>query len=107
MKITIRPLTPSLWPDLEALFGRNGASNGCWCMYWRIGPEYHKRPRENNKTALHRIVNQGPQPGLLAFDGERVVGGCQLTPRQELSWLNRKHALEPVADVPVWVASCF
>src|SRR6266704_57369 len=54
MKITIRPLTPSLWPDLEALFGRSGASNGCWCMYWRIGPEYHKRPREKNRIAFRK-----------------------------------------------------
>lgn len=76
-------------------------------MYWRIGPEYHKRPREKNKRALHRIVNQGPPPGLLAFDGERPVGWCQLTPRQDLGWLNRKQALEPFDDVPVWALSCF
>ena len=106
-KLTIRPLTPSLWPTLEALFGKGGASNGCWCMYWRIGPEYHKRPREQNKRELHRIVKRGPPPGLLAFDGEQAVGWCQLTPRQDLSWLNRKQALQPVDDVPVWAVSCF
>jgi GNAT superfamily N-acetyltransferase len=76
-------------------------------MYWRIGPEYHKRPREQNKSALGSIVKQGPPPGLLAFDGERAIGWCQLTPRQDLSWLNRKPALEPVDDVPVWALSCF
>lgn len=107
MKLTIRPLTPSLWPALEALFGKGGACNGCWCMYWRIGPEYHKRPRQKNKSALRRIVNQGPPPGLLAFDGERPVGWCQLTPRKDLGWLNRKPVLEPVDDVPVWALSCF
>ena len=107
MKLNIRPLTPSLWPALENLFGKGGASNGCWCMYWRIGPEYHKRPREQNKTALRKIVKQGPPPGLLAFDGQRVVGWCQLTPRQDLSWLNRKQALQPVDDMPVWCISCF
>ena len=106
MKLTIRPLTPSLWPALEALFGKGGASNGCWCMYWRIGPEYHKRPREKNKNALHRIV-QGPPPGLLAFDGERAIGWCQLTPRDDLGWLNRKRALERVDALPVWSISCF
>ena len=37
MKLTIRPLTPDLWPALEDLFGKRGASNGCWCMYWRAG----------------------------------------------------------------------
>lgn len=107
MKLTIRPLTPSLWPAFEALFGKGGASNGCWCMYWRIGPEYHKRPREKNKSALHRIVNQGPPPGLLAFDSKRPVGWCQLTPRQDLSWLNRQPAFQPVDDVRVWAISCF
>jgi hypothetical protein len=29
--IRIRPLTPDRWPAFEALFGRSGASNGCWC----------------------------------------------------------------------------
>jgi len=107
IKLTIRPLTPSLWSALEGLFGKGGASNGCWCMYWRIGPEYHKRPREQNKRELRRIVKQGLPPGLLAFDGERTVGWCQLTPRQDLSWLNRKQALGPVDDAPVWTLSCF
>src|SRR5215467_6083651 len=107
MKLTVRPLTASRWPALEALFGKGGASNGCWCMYWRIGPEYHKRPREKNKSALHRIVKQGPPPGLLAFDGEQAIGWCQLTPRQALSWLIRKQALEPVDDVGIWAVSCF
>jgi hypothetical protein len=32
MKLTIRPLTPDLWPALEDLFGENGAAGGCWCM---------------------------------------------------------------------------
>jgi GNAT superfamily N-acetyltransferase len=107
MNLTIRPLTSSLWPELEALFGRNGASNGCWCMYWRVGPEYRKRPREKNKNALREIVKQGPPPGLLAFDGERAVGWCQLTPRQDLGWLNRKRTLDAGDDSPVWSISCF
>jgi len=107
MKLTIRPLTPSLWPALEGLFGKGGASNGCWCMYWRIGPEYHKRPRKKNKSAFYGIVKQCSPPGLLAFDGERPVGWCQLTPREDLNWLNRMQALLPVDEAPVWAVSCF
>lgn len=107
MKLTVRPLTPDVWPALEDLFGKGGAGNGCWCMYWRIGPEYAKRPREKNRRALRRIVKHGPPPGLLAFDGERAVGWCALTPRDDLAWLNRKHALEPVDALPVWSISCF
>ena len=50
MKLTILLLTPDLWPALEDLFGKSGAWNGCWCMYWRIGSAYRKRPRQRNKT---------------------------------------------------------
>jgi hypothetical protein len=93
MKLTISPLTPDLWSALEDLFGKRGACNGCWCMYWRLGPEYFRRPHEENRRALRRIVRQGPPPGLLAFDGELAVGWCQLTPRADLDWLNRKPTL--------------
>ncbi|HEY6296217.1 MAG TPA: hypothetical protein VIX15_11180 [Streptosporangiaceae bacterium] len=44
MNLTTSPLTLEHWPALEDLFGRSGASNGCWCMYWRIGPRYRERP---------------------------------------------------------------
>jgi hypothetical protein len=105
MQLTIRPLTPDLWPALEDLFGKGGASNGCWCMYSRIGSEYHKREREKNRRAFRKIVKHGPPPGLLAFDGERAVGWCQLTPRDDLPWLNRARPFQRVDDVPVWSQS--
>jgi GNAT superfamily N-acetyltransferase len=107
MKLTIRPLTPDLWPAFEDLFGRHGASNGCWCMYWRIGSEYRKRPREKNRQAFRRIVKRGPPPGLLAFERELAVGWCQLTPRSELPWLDRSRLLRRVDEIPVWSLSCF
>lgn len=106
-ELTIHPLTPERWPAFVDLFGRFGASNGCWCMYWRIGSAYHQRPRELNEAALHRIVRRGPPPGLLALDGDLAVGWCQLTPRAELPWLDHGKVLSPVDDEPVWAISCF
>ena len=106
-RLTIRALTPDLWPALEDLFGNAGASNGCWCMYWRIGSAYHRRERAKNRRAFRRIVTQGPPPGLLAFDGERPVGWCQLTPRDDLPWLERARFFQRVDEVPAWSISCF
>jgi GNAT superfamily N-acetyltransferase len=106
-KLKIRALTPRLWPELEDLFGDNGACNGCWCMYWRIGSAYRKKPRERNKAAFREVVKRGPPPGLLAFDGDLAVGWCQLTPRDALPWLDRAWRLGRVDDVPVWSISCF
>jgi GNAT superfamily N-acetyltransferase len=107
MKLEIRPLTPDLWPALEDLFGEKGACNGCWCMYCRIGSAYRKQPPSRNKAAFHTIVKRGPPPGLLAFDGDRAVGWCQVTPRDELPALDRSWRLKRVDDVPVWALSCF
>ena len=106
MKLTIRPLTPDLWPALEDLFGARGACGGCWCMYCRIGSEYKRRPAAANKADLREIVRQGPPPGLIAFDGDLAVGWCQLTPRDDVPWLDRTWRLARVDDLPVWSLSC-
>ncbi|MGH3599378.1 MAG: GNAT family N-acetyltransferase [Pseudonocardiaceae bacterium] len=106
--VSVEPVTRELWPALEDLFGRAGASNGCWCIYWLLGPEYHRRPREQNRNALRRAVTTGPAPGLLAFDPSgTAVGWSRLTPRSELAWLNARSILAPVDDAPVWSMPCF
>jgi len=107
MNLTVRPLTPDLWPQLEELFGPTGACNGCWCMYWRIGSEYVQRPREQNRKAFRAIVKKGPPPGLLAFVDGLAVGWAQVTPRSALPRLQRGRFTRQVDDVPVWSLSCF
>jgi GNAT superfamily N-acetyltransferase len=106
MKLDVRPLTADLWPALEDLFGKQGACNGCWCMYWRIGAAYRRRSRSRNKVAFRNVVKSGPPPGLIAFYGDVPVGWCQLTPRSALPWLNRQWRLKRVDQVPVWAISC-
>src|SRR2546430_2424405 len=36
MGADIHPATARRWPDLEKLFGPNGAYSNCWCMWWRL-----------------------------------------------------------------------
>ena len=104
---TVSPLTAENWPALEDLFGPAGASNGCWCMYWRIGPRYKDRPRDDNKGGLRQLAGSGQAPGLLAFDGAVAVGWCELAPRADLGWLAHARYLEPADDLPVWAVPCF
>jgi GNAT superfamily N-acetyltransferase len=107
MHYSISPLTPERWAALEDLFGRGGASNGCWCMYWRIGPRYRDRPRADNKRDLRELAASGRPPGLLAFDGDLAVGWCELAPRTELAWLTHVRYLRPPDDLAVWSIPCF
>jgi len=106
MNLETRLLTPDLWPALTDLFGEKGACYGCWCMYWRVGNAYRKRPRSENKAAFRKLVKLGPPPGLLAFHEGLPVGWCQVTPRDSLPWLDRTWRLKRVDDIPVWCISC-
>jgi GNAT superfamily N-acetyltransferase len=107
MNLTVRPLTPDLWPALVDLFEDSRVCSRCWCMYWRIGAAYRRRPAKSNRAAFREIVKRGPPPGLLAFDGDVAVGWCQVTPRDRVPQLHRQRRLARVDDVPVWSISCF
>jgi hypothetical protein len=51
------------------------------------------------------MVERGPPPGLLAFNGDIAVGWCQLTPHDVLPWLDRAWRLKQADDAPVWSLS--
>lgn len=112
MNVTVRALTPDLWPAFEDLLGGAGAASRCWCMYWRIGPGYRGQAAEDNRAAFHGVVAEGPPPGLIALAGDRgaagdlAVGWCQVTPRRAIPALGRMWRLKPVDDAPVWSISC-
>jgi GNAT superfamily N-acetyltransferase len=76
-------------------------------MYWRIGSRYQRRPGAENRKDFLAVVRAGPPPGLLAFEGERAVGWCQVTPRTELAFLERAQRLQPLPPAPAWSVSCF
>jgi GNAT superfamily N-acetyltransferase len=106
--LEVRPLASADWAALEDLFGPAGASNGCWCAYWRLGPRYRDRDREDNRRDLLLLAESGRSPGLLAFGADgTAVGWCLLAPRGDLGWLAHARYLAPVDDLPVWSVPCF
>lgn len=114
MVLDIRPLTPDLWPDFEALFGPQGACYGCWCTHFRLPPAVRRdNDRIRNKDFIHARIEAGPPPGLLAFEAGQAVGWMQIGPRADVpEWNNAGRASAPVeaaeaADPSVWAVSCF
>jgi GNAT superfamily N-acetyltransferase len=106
--VTIQPLTPERWPDLERLFGKNGGCGGCWCTWWRqTRSEYRANSGEPNRRALKRIVDSGTVPGLLAFAGDEPVGWVAIQPRSDYPALARSRTLAALDDAPVWSVTCF
>jgi GNAT superfamily N-acetyltransferase len=107
-QLEIYPLTPERWPDLETLFGPNGASAGCWCMYWRQSrAEFKARRGENNHQALQALAMSGKPLGLLAYAEGKPVGWMAIAPRQDYPAMDASRVIKQLDEKKVWAISCF
>jgi GNAT superfamily N-acetyltransferase len=95
MKLTVLPVTPDRWPDLEAVFTARGCSvaRGCWCMAYRRSGVQKPWPAGTSRAE----GNHGKVP----------VGWVSLAPREEFAKLKRSPVMKPVDDIPVWSVICF
>jgi ribosomal protein S18 acetylase RimI-like enzyme len=114
MKLTVQPLTPERWPDLEALFNAKGCSvaRGCWCMFYRRSGSRGPLPKgtteaQANRAALKALVDSGEPPGLIGYHGKVPVGWVSIGPRDDYAKLRRSPVMKPVDDLPVWSIICF
>ena len=81
MTLTVAPLTPERWPDLEAIFNAKGCSvaRGCWCMAYRgSGSSASLSPgmshAQAHRAGLKALVDAGDPPGLIGYRGKIPVG---------------------------------
>lgn len=109
MNITTQEVTPSLWPEIERLFGSNGACGGCWCQAWRIekGESWKDVKGATAKSRLRCGVRSGSVHAVLAFDGKSPVGWCTFGPRVTFPRLNRARTLHCDDAESVWCVPCF
>jgi len=107
--LVIKDLTPELWPDLEKLFGKNGACAGCWCMWWRQekGENYQKMQGAPNKRRFKKLVRDGEVHGALAFVDGQAVGWINFGPRTDFPKLDRAPSLACTDANKVWSVPCF
>lgn len=109
MTLEVHPVTPDRWDDLVKLFGLDrGAYSGCWCMWWRqTAKDYDRDHGAPNREAMRSIVEDGREPGLLAYRDDRPVGWVSVAPREEFGRLDRSRVLARVDDEEVWSIVCF
>lgn len=109
----IEPLTSDRLDDLVTVLGRGGIG-GCWCMYWTCpttrewGEGTKGGSRAPNRAALEEIVDTGPPPGLIAYQGDEPVAWCRVMPRERLPGLAGSRYFKTDLDVAgVWSLACF
>lgn len=114
MKLTVAPLTPDRWSDLEAIFKAKGCSvaRGCWCMAYRLSGSHRPVPpgmtrAQANRADLKALVDAGNPPELIGYRGTVPVGWVSIGPREEYARLKRSPVMKPVDEQPVWSIVCF
>lgn len=114
MKLTVAPLTPDRWSDLEAIFKAKGCSlaRGCWCMAYRLSGSHRPVPpgmtrAQANRADLKALVDAGNPPGLIGYLGKVPVGWVSIGPREDYARLKRSPVMKPVDEQPVWSIVCF
>ena len=111
--LDVHPVTPDRWDDMVELFERRGPRGGhrnipaygCWCMYWRDRTLEHGEPK---KRAMAKLVRDGREPGLLAYDDGSPVGWVAIAPREEYTALLRSPQYRPrEPEEGAWSIVCF
>ncbi len=109
----IEPLTPDRFDDLVAVLGKGG-QRGCWCMYWLTPTTTQWREQTTgganaeNKAAMAAVVETGPPPGLIAYEGGAAVAWCRVMPRSLHPGLARSRTYSTeLSEQGVWSLSCF
>lgn len=105
MAVVIRPAT--LFEDVKAVIGpKRPDANVCWCLSYRIPSKQNLQLRGTERGELvKQLVRQDPPPGVLAYDGDDVVGWAAVHLRADTSFA-RNRKIPHVDDLDVWSVWC-
>ena len=105
MTIEVRPA--SSFDDVATMVGpKRPDSDVCWCLSYRIPSKenlsLHGRDRGGRVRGL---VQEDPPPGVLAYDGDEVVGWAAIHPRADTAFATMRK-IPRVDDLAVWSLWC-
>ena len=106
MAIDVRPATN--FEDVKTMLGpKKPDASVCWCLSYRLTSSKENRelvgPARGERVRL--LVQQDPPPGVLAYDGDEVVGWAAVHPRADTSFA-RNRKIPHVGDLDVWSVWC-
>ena len=102
-----RPATVDRFDDVATMVGpRRPDANVCWCLSHRIDSRLNRELVGPARGEFVReLCSRDVAPGVLAYDGDEVVGWAAVAPRSELP-VARSTKIPRVDDLPVWSVIC-
>lgn len=105
MAIEVRPAVD--FDDVATMVGpKRPDANVCWCLSYRLPSKEHLALRGPARgERVRELLAEDPAPGVLAYDGDDVVGWAAVHPRADTSFA-RNRRIPHVDDLPVWSLWC-
>jgi GNAT superfamily N-acetyltransferase len=102
------PVTPERVDDLERFSRAHGKFRYCSCMRWRMqSARYREAGRDGRIVALDEFARSGRPAGMLAYQGEDVVGWCSIAPRDSYRAIAASRVIPQTGEAGVWAVTCF
>jgi GNAT superfamily N-acetyltransferase len=106
MAIDVRPAV--VFDDVKTMVGpKRPDANVCWCLSYRLTTSKENRelvgPARGER--VQQLVSEDPPPGVLAYDGEEVVGWAGVHPRADTSF-DHNRRIPHLDDLDVWSVWC-
>ena len=108
MTITVAPATAERFDDVATMLGpkKSPDASVCWCLSHRLDARTNRSLLGAARGEYVRELCGRPvSPGVLAYDGDEVVGWAAVAPRSELPFA-RSQKIPHVDDQPVWSVWC-
>lgn len=107
MGIVVQAASADRFDDVATMLGpKNPASSVCWCLSHRLDSRTNRELVGPARGEYVRGLCERPvAPGVLAYEGDTVVGWAAVAPRSELPFA-RSRKIPHVDDLPVWSAWC-
>ena len=105
--ITVQPATHARFDDVRTMLGpRNPTSSVCWCLSHRIpAKDNTSLAGQARADVVEALTRKRTKPGVLAYDGDEVVGWAAVAPRADLPFA-RSTKIPHVDDRAAWSAWC-
>ncbi len=103
----IHPATHARFDDVTIMVGPKRAdASVCWCLSHRIAAKTNTELRGPERGAvMESLTRKRIAPGVLAYDGDEVVGWAAVAPRSELPFA-RSTRIPHIDDQPAWSIWC-
>lgn len=105
MALEVKPA--DRFDDVAVILGpKNPSSSVCWCLSHRVDAKTNRELVGPARVDYVRELTTRPvAPGVLAYDGDEVVGWAAVAPRAELPFA-RSAKIPHVDDADVWSIWC-